>query len=137
MAIQDLARQLLALEAARAESSDGHVDETVCVCEKLRVTLSKFMGIAGFASLLSWALARTKAQIPSLSGVKVRTDGTLEGFDRVQDKPAAGKAGAVLVSHLLGLLVTLVGKPLTLRLVRDAWPDTDINSMDFLNGVKS
>lgn len=31
--------------------------------------------------------------------------------------------GVTLMAELLGLLVTLIGQPLTLRLVRDAWPE--------------
>ena len=32
----------------------------------------------------------------------------------------------MVVAHLLGLLVTFIGEPLTLRLVRDAWPDASV-----------
>jgi hypothetical protein len=61
--------------------------------------------------------------------VQVRTDGSLEGFDaaKLQEVTAQGdEAGAVIVAQLLGLLVTFVGKPVTLRLVRDAWPAASV-----------
>jgi hypothetical protein len=132
--LHDLARRLLAIEAASAQSSDAHVDEAVRVCEKLRAPLVKFAGLAGFSSLLSRALALAKAEVPALKTVRVRADGVLEGFDeveRTQSSEAPNKEAVVLVAQLLGLLVTFIGNPLTLRLVRDAWPDV---SMDGLNG---
>jgi hypothetical protein len=132
--LQNLARRLLAIEAAHAHSSGAQVDEAVRVCEKLRAPLMKFAGLAGFSSLLSRALALAKAEVPALAALRVRADGALEGFDKVertQSSEAPGKEEAVLVAQLLGLLVTFIGTPLTLRLVRDAWPDV---SMDGLNG---
>ncbi len=130
----DLARRLLAVEAAHAHSSDAHIDEAVRVCEKLRPSLVKFAGLAGFSSLLSRALALAKAEVPALAAVHVRADGVLEGFDkveRIQSSESLSKDAVVLVAQLLELLVTFIGEPLTLRLVRDAWPDV---SMDGLNG---
>lgn len=131
--LQDLARRLLAVEAAHAQSSDAHVDEAVRVCEKLRVPLVKFAGLAGFSSLLSRALALARAEVPALGAVRVRADGSLEGFaevERTQSSEAPGKDAVVLVAQLLGLLVTFVGEPLTLRLVRDAWPDVSTDRSD-------
>jgi len=32
--------------------------------------------------------------------------------------------GESVVGHLLALLVTFIGEPLTLRIVDDAWPET-------------
>jgi hypothetical protein len=58
--------------------------------------------------------------------VQVRADGSLDGPAGDGHGPGAGAGGvggAVVVAHLLGLLVTLVGEPLTLSLVRDVWPD--------------
>jgi hypothetical protein len=53
------------------------------------------------------------AEVPSLQGVKIGADGRLEGL-------VADEAALALTANLLGLLVTFVGEPLTLRLVRDA-----------------
>jgi hypothetical protein len=132
--LRDLARRLLAVEAARAQAADAHVDEAVRACAKLRVPLVKVAGIVGFSSLLSRALALAKAEAPALAAAHVREDGSLEGFDAVEqteNAEARGKDGVVLVARLLGLLVTFIGEPVTLRLVRDAWPDV---AMDGLNG---
>ena len=95
------------------------------VCDRLRVPLARLAGVAGFRTLLSRALALAKAEVASLSPVRVREDGSLEGFDG-SGPPArepGGDGGAAVVAHLLGLLVTFIGEPLTRQLVRDAWPD--------------
>ena len=125
---RDLARRLIAYEATR-NSSDGPLGATLRACESLRVPLAKFVGAAGFCSLLSRALAIAKAEIPSLGSVQVRPDGSLEGLEGVEQNQDAD-AGAVVVTQLLGLLVTFIGEPLTLRLVRDAWPDAPAAETD-------
>ena len=137
-AIRDLARRLFAHEAARAHRPEG-ANDVVRVCEELRVRLSKLMGTVGFTSLLSRALALAKAEAPSLEAVRVRADGTLEGFEQdgqYQDAEPAATRSVVLVAHLLGLLVTFIGAPLTLRLLRDAWPEAPIDEIDLKSEEK-
>ncbi len=131
--IQDLARRLLAIEAERDNSSSARVDVAMRVIEELRLRLIRLAGVDGFRSLLSRALTLAKAEVPSLNIVQVRADGSLEGFDGIvqrQEAGAAWQAGIVLVAHLLELLVTFIGAPLTLRLVRDKWPDASMDLAD-------
>jgi hypothetical protein len=131
--IRDFARRLVALEAARDEPRVAGGSEAVRVCEKLRLPLARLAGVAGFHSLLSRALALAKSEVVSLNPVQVRQDGSLEGFDGAGDCPGAGPeadGGAAVVAHLLGLLVTFIGEPLTRQLVRDAWPDAATDETD-------
>ena len=132
-AIQDLARGLLAREPEGGEPSHGDMGRAVRACEKLRVPLTKLIGVAGFASLLSRAMALAKRQAPSLEGLRVEADGSLAGFNEVQQDSGAAEAarhaGVVLVAELLGLLVTFIGQPLTLTVVREAWPDATVETM--------
>jgi hypothetical protein len=131
-AIQNLARRVIALEAAR-EPSNGLVGEAARACEKLRVPLAKLAGVAGFRSLMARALALATAEVPWLDSVQVRADGSLEGFDAARRHPGAvpgGEAGVVVVAQLLGLLATFIGEPLTLLLVREAWPDAPVDEAD-------
>ncbi len=124
--VQDLARRLLAAEAAQENSSDARLDVTNQVIEELRTHLITLAGVVGFRSLLSRALTLAKAEAPSLNMVQVRADGSLEGFDGIEHSQESGKAahgGMVLLAHLLELLVTFIGEPLTLRLIGDKWPD--------------
>jgi hypothetical protein len=125
--MRDLARRLLAASQTAAEP---HVHEAVVVIEKLRIILTKFAGAEGFASLLRRALLLASADVAALQNVKICADGRLEGFEQiVADKgtgAAEGEAAVAITSHLLDLLVTFIGEPLTLTLVRAAWPDTSL-----------
>jgi hypothetical protein len=120
---RDLARRLL---AASQTASDPHMHEAVLVNEKLRISLTQFAGADGFASLLRRALALASAEAPALRSAKVSADGRLEGFEQLASHAgsAGGEKAAAITAHLLGLLVTFIGEPLTLRLVREAWPET-------------
>jgi hypothetical protein len=132
-AIQNLARQLVAGAPEGGEPSQGDVERAVQACDKLRMTLTKLIGAAGFSSLLSRALALATRQAPSLVGLRVEADGSLTGFNEVQQDSNAAEAGrqggVVLVAELLGLLVTFIGQPMTLSLVRKAWPDESVEIM--------
>ena len=115
-AIHNLAGRLIALEAAH-----GPAGAASRACDRLRLPLAKLAGAAGFRSLMARALALATAEVPWLAGVRVRADGALEGFDPAEGHH--GEAGAAVLGHLLGLLVTFIGEPLTMRLIADAWPD--------------
>ena len=136
-AIQSLAEQLLARELASVESSHGDADQAVRACEKLRPHLTKLAGVAGFSSLLSRALMLAKRQDPSLEGLRVGADGELEGVIKQDGGPAEtarpALAGVVLLTEMLGLLFTLIGQPLTLSLVREAWPEASMETITLSN----
>jgi hypothetical protein len=126
-AVRKLARRLLTLEAtSQSAGSDAPAHEAVRVCDKLRVSLTRFAGAEGFASLLRRALALARAEVPSLNRVKIRPDCSIEGIEELA-RSNATEAAAALTAHLLGLLVTFVGPALTLRLVRETWPDASLD----------
>lgn len=124
--MQVLARRLLALEAASQAATDMYTHESVRVFDKLRTSLGRFAGPEGFASLLRRALTLARADVPHLPSIKVQANGSVEGLEQLADDGGADAAAAI-TAHLLGLLVTFVGEPLTLRLVRDAWPDASLS----------
>lgn len=124
-AIRNLTLWLLAQEAITDEPFEAKIHAAVRVCEKLRQPLSTLAGAAGYRSLISRALTLAKREAPSLGEVRVKEDGVLEWPSAVepqQDMNEAAKGEILLVSQLLGLLATLIGQALTLRLVRDLWP---------------
>lgn len=133
--IQNLALWLLAQEASAGKPSEIKMYAAFRVCEKLRQPLSTLAGVRGYRSLISRALMLAKKEAPSLGEVQVKEDGSLEwragaielrqGMDE-----AAKKGGTLLVAQLLGLLVTFIGSVLTLRLVRDLWPDAPFEDMN-------
>lgn len=139
-AIRNFARRLVALEVPRDELPAAGGPGAVRVCEKLRVPLIRLVGVAGFRSLMSRAAAVAKAEVPALAAVEVHADGTLAGLDGLQHDPddgAGGEAGIIIVAQLLNLLVTFIGEPLTLHLVRDAWPGASFPAMDAEGGEES
>jgi hypothetical protein len=121
-----LAQSLLNCEASAGKTSEPTESAAFRVCAKLRAPLITLAGIDGFRSLLSRALALAKAEAPSLSAVQVAADGSLEGQDKLEPQigtDRAENAGAVLIAQLIGLLLTFIGRGLTLRMVRDVWPE--------------
>ena len=130
--IRDLARRLLAAEAASQSAAEPRVQAAVRVCEKLRVSLTRFAGVDGFRSLLRRALVLARAEVPALHGVTEKADGSIEGLEKVVadggNSGVGGSDAAVAVTaHLLGLLVTFIGEPLTVSLMREAWPDASLD----------
>jgi hypothetical protein len=124
--MRDLARRLL---AASQTGSGPHVTEVVAVIERLRISLAKFAG-DGFVSLLRRAVVMASADVPSLQNVKIGADGRLDGVEQLAADTATsalgGEAAVAITAHLLWLLVTFIGEPLTLRVLRESWPDTKI-----------
>lgn len=123
--ICDLARRLLALEAASATATEAGSDEAVRVCEKLRISLTRFAGADGFTALLRRAVVLARKDVPPLHVVQVRPDGRLEGLEGVVSESGNGgrEAATAIVAHLLDLLCTFIGEPLTRRLASEAWPE--------------
>ena len=137
----ELACRLLALEAAR-RGSHRATSDLAQVCERLRLVITPLAGSAGFHSLLARALALAKADHALLKPIKVLENGTIVGFDSgdTQDADAAAGLAAAkcgLVSQLLDLLTILIGEQLTMRLVRDAWPELSAKSIGLQSENKS
>ncbi len=133
--LKQLARHLLGREAALGELADAHENATLRVCEKLRGSLSKLMGIGGFRSLFSRALVLACAEVPGLRAVQIKADGSLERLDKFgaeRGGTATLEGEIVLIAQLLGLLATFIGADLTMRLLHDIWPELD--DRNFLTG---
>lgn len=124
VSIRGLARRLLAEEALHPPASDQYSHEAVRVCDKLRISLTRLAGADGFASLLTRSLALARMEVPSLNRITVKSDCSMEGLEALMADEAndGAEAAVALSAHLLGLLVTFIGAPLTLRLVRESWP---------------
>ena len=123
--VRNLALWLLAQEAVEGEPFEN-VDSAFRVCGKLGESLSTLAGAVGYRSLISRALTLARKETPLLEKVQVKADGSLEWtgtVDLQQGTDEAASGGAVLVAQLLALLFTFIGPALTLRLLRDLWPD--------------
>jgi hypothetical protein len=109
------------------------VPEAFSACDKLRTHLATLMGFTGSRALLARALALGNAEVPWLSTVSVKADGSLDGFESPQAQVAPAeiaKGRVVLLAQLLGLLVAFIGEDLTLRLLREVWPKLSVNDLD-------
>jgi hypothetical protein len=135
-----LAQRLLTYEVNAGTASEPVESTILRVYEKLRHSLGEFAGTAAFHSLASRALAMARSEIPSLRAVQVSANGALQGLgqglgqgmsefgpqiDIDKDQAAehrVGDEGIAVVARLLGLLLLFIGEPITLRLLRNAWP---------------
>jgi hypothetical protein len=137
--MRHFAKRLTAYERRQKTPSETNAPPAFQVCEKLRVHLAIFMGSTGFRELMSCALPRAKAEIPWLGAVHVKADGSLEGLEELNAKRNPDElfeGGVVLVAQLLGLLVAFIGETLTLRFVREVWPEVPLDNLDFGKGAK-
>jgi hypothetical protein len=129
-----LAQRLLSYEVVAGKNSEPAESAAFRVCAKLRRPLITLAGVAGFRSLLSRALTLARAEAPSLSAVQVAEDGSLKGLGELSsqtDKEQARDAGAILITQLIGLLLTFIGEGLTLRLIQDVWPEAAFDGRVF------
>lgn len=132
--LRRVAQRLLALEAAAGKTASTTAPPMVRVCDTLRRPLSRLMGVAGFRSLLSRALALATDEVRWLKAVHVTTDGSLEGVsDRTGQlsQSEMTQGGELLIARLIGLLVTFIGAALTARLLHEAWPELSAGDLDF------
>lgn len=133
--MKDFARRLIVCEAG-GKSVRPKTSDTFEVCEKLRPTLAPLMGDGGFRALLSRALALAAAEVDWLGAVHVEPDGAL-GF--VEESLAHLNANEraegrlVFLAHVLGLLVAFIGENLTVRLMRETWPNARLNNLNLEN----
>jgi hypothetical protein len=137
--MRDLAQGLLAYEAAAGKASEPMESPTLRVYEKLRQSLCEFVGVAGFYSLASRALALARPEAPSLGAARVSADGALQGLGETEtqfeiDRNQAGDGGIILITCLLGLLRIFLGEALTLSLLRNAWPGEAFNDHILAHG---
>jgi hypothetical protein len=135
--MRDFARGLVAREA-RANRSSGTEAQLVlgATVDKLRQPLIILAGAQVFRSLLSRALALAIDEVRWLRAVRVKADGSLECPPEMPrlDREEIAKGEVVLLTQLLGLLLTFIGEALTLRLLEDVWPAARVN--DFYSNRK-
>jgi hypothetical protein len=125
---KEFAQLLLAHEVALGKPIGTKGVVAFRVVEKLRGPLGKAIGVGGFHSLMSRALTLAGPEVSWLMALQIKNDGSLEGLNEVRSKLDSQKLAegeAVLVSELLGLLVTFIGATLTQQLLRDIWPTMD------------
>lgn len=135
-----LARTLLALEAAPATPSGGKGriaqaanpgERASRVCAKINKMLTAFAGSMGCRSLLARSLTLAQVRDDLLAPVQVLENGTFSGLESItaESDARAEAACETLLTQFLDLLVILIGEPLTLQLVRSAWPNLSADTL--------
>jgi hypothetical protein len=123
--VRQLASKLLAANRAVSGPDAGNPP---LLNDTLRTSLTRFVGVDGYAALLRRALSLAGEEFPRVRAVTIAADGRLEGLDQLVKAAdrgtASGDAEVTIATNLLGLLVTFIGESLTLSLVREAWPGT-------------
>ena len=135
--LRDFAGRLMELEAKAIPSSEAQLPVAFLVCEKLRSHMTTLMGKTGFRALLTRSLVLGAAEVPWLATITVGADGAwrgLEESDGVDDPARAAEGGVVLLARLLGLLTAFIGGDLTLRLIREIWPELTLDDLDLKPG---
>ena len=110
--MHELARRMFEL----SRDPQAGVNSAQLVCDKLRSRLTRFAGADGFSALFRRALRLATTEAPGLRAITLKSDGSIQGLDEVQEEEAL-----VLVACQLEILVTLIGERLTIRLLADEW----------------
>jgi hypothetical protein len=125
---RDLALWLLEAEMGDAREPEALLDAAERVCQKLCRRLTRLITVIGYQALLARALHLAKGEFPLLDEVRAGAtdDACFDGL-RAKTKgvdPVMLRAALTTVlASVIGLLTTFIGEDLTLRLVRDVWPD--------------
>lgn len=134
-----LSRCLIAQQARGKPAPTSSSPAAFAICERLRPLLATLMGNAGFHTLLSRALAVAAPEIAWLRTVRVNAGGSLEwlvGAEAPPDAEEAVAGGGVLIAQLLGLLAAFIGENLTIRMIRETWPELSYDGLIFSVGDK-
>ncbi len=118
--------------AHEERSPRSHVTPFESACAALQRHLDRMIGLRGFHALLSRAIFLTRAEHPWLVPLRVSDQNgcALEGVAEAT-KAGAGEAPAgfaAVIATTITLLASFIGEDLTIRLLREAWPDVPFES---------
>jgi hypothetical protein len=124
----DLARWLLEKETGVAADPTAAPAAAEHVCQKLSRHLARLVSPAGSQAILSRALHLAQAEFPFLEGVRAgrSPEVCFEGLDEHVhdvDPSEVGQGLRAVLGTMLDLLVGFIGEDLTMRLLREVWPD--------------
>jgi hypothetical protein len=138
--MRNLARRLIAYETRGNKSREVSSPASRLISDKLRLHLTKLMGVGGFRALLLRALVLARAEVPWLHTIRVKINGSLEESEKlpVPLDPGGFSVGQiVLLAHLLGLLKDFIGEHFTLHVVHEVWPKFSYHDLSFGKGDKN
>ena len=125
-ALCDIAKRILAQAAQGRERAPlDAVDTALLAYANMRSRLAKFLGPSGFDALMARSLAISAAIRPEFSGLRLDSDGTVQGLrDFAEGLAVADVLDGLefVVSQMVYLVSTFIGEDLTERLIGDSRP---------------
>ena len=126
-AAEELADRLIAHEANGRQAAEDLLRAGERVLQRMRDHLARVLGSDGFSALEGRAvdLARRRHPFPGTANAGGTPTGPLDealaGLRRRDPREACDALQAVC-AHMIGLLFTFLGEPLTTQLIHLAWP---------------
>src|SRR5687768_6884970 len=108
--VAKFARRILRSHAALTEES-GAAAVALPACDKLLASLRAIIGAGGCEALMWRSVAVAGAKVPWLRGLRIKVDGTLDGWAELAPKPdpaTIAEAEVILLADILGLLIAFV-----------------------------
>jgi hypothetical protein len=125
------AEVLLAHEAGEATGSADGAAVAIRACDKLHRHLARIVGDEGIRALIGRTLSVGRLTYPSAprsDGVSVDVGATVGAYLEAQPPDLASEASVHLIATLIGLVAKFIGDGLTLRLLRELWPEIPVPS---------
>ena len=122
--------RILVHEAER--SPRNHSTPIEHACDALQRNLDRMIGLRGFHALLGRAIFLRRVEYPWLASLRIGNgDGcALQGVAETMN--AAGHAAtagfASVIATTIALLASFVGEGLTMRFLRETWPDIPLEN---------
>jgi hypothetical protein len=123
----ELAQRIAEHEAGGLPDPTASAVAVEAACRRLRDHLVDLLGAGGVSALLRRALHLARREQPLLEGVSVSGEqaacftGLAESLAASSQEQATAAAVAIL-THILDLLVTLLGEELGMNPIREIWP---------------
>lgn len=124
--LRELARRLLAREAAKSRDARDPAGSMDGVCRQLYRRLDPLIGAGGFNALLGRALRIAGREFPWLDAVSVEDypGCSLKGLaEAAGGRDEAEEGFAAVLANVVWLLVTFIGEDIALSVMREDWPE--------------
>jgi len=128
-ASRTMARHMLRHGAGEQAGPDALAEAAERAAMRLRARLAGLIGSTGYTILMARAVRMARAEAPALDRITVDAgaEGVLHGvreFAWEAGSPRETEAGlTAILGNVIGLLVSLIGEDLAIRLIREAWPE--------------